>query len=501
MMNSKSSGSNLNPGKKGNVAEAIMYVFDELVKGKVGFTEALAACSSEDLVTLASMEDTIILVDILRSAGESQPRHITALKEAGFDLSDPFSRNGFFPLSTILYGYAGMLAQNDKDTMAYPLFEGLESMYIKQGLTLEAAKCQLNMAIMLKTLGKLESAMQYIELAEPVLLFYNSKFIHELRKQKLEIQEGIYKTTSASISSEAAHFFERGGKHLTLGEMEQAEQLLLACTLQAEKEKAYELKAKAMLMLGMVYNSIGQYEKATQFIRQSIPELQKYNVTNLLASAYFLAGETEYMRGDYAVAKKFFEQSAYSNIEKQEWATAGLSFWHLGKCLNELKNYNEAIKHFEEAVKFLKQKDMLLEAAKVNLSMGLSYIGIIQNAGNKTGTEGINTGDPMVMLLSFVLARNLMDDALKVFEDYDSDRDIGNYYHNMGNLIILEGTITGKPELGKVAISCYNEAISIFSGLSDERMVKLAKINLARALSHYGQNEQARKVLESIEDE
>lgn len=500
-MNSKSSGSNLNPGKKGNVAEAIMYLFDELVKGKVGFIEALAACSSEDLVSLASMEDTIILVDILRSAGESQPQHIIALKEAGFDLSDPFSRNGFFPLSTILYSYAGSLAQNDKDTMAYPLFEGLESMYVKQGLTLEAAKCQLNMAIILKAHGKLESAMQYIERAEPVLLFYNSKSIHELCKQKLEIQEGINKTASASVSSEAAHFFERGSKHLALGEIEQAEKLLIACTLQAEKEKAYELKAKTILMLGMVYSNTGQYEKATQFIRQSIVDLQKYNVTNLLAGAYFLAGETEYMRGDYAIARYFFKQSAYSNIEKQEWGTAGLSFWYIGKCLNELKNYDEAIKNFEEAVKLLKQKDMLLEAARVNLSMGLSYVGIIQNTGNNTGTGGVHMGDSTVMLFSFVIARNLMDDALKVFEDYDSDRDIGNYYHNMGNLVLMEGSVTGKPESGKVAISCYNEAISIFSGLSDVRMVNLSKINLAKALSHYGQNEQARKILESIEDE
>ena len=471
-----------------SASEFILETFEAVVNNNLNFQGAMARVTKEEYAEVCTVEDCIFLADYLERAGENQPGYLEVLQSEGYDLTNIGSRHFLFPLTTLMYSFAGAVAQKSNMKGSLILLKSIERVFLQRGFDVEAAKCMSSQSSILENLGNLEQALELLEKAVPVLEKYNSTLLTSVVEQKKALTRKLQQPSS-KVDTQYVHAreLEREGYKLMMNnQLESAEPLLIeACGIFEMLDKFAE-KARTIAILSMIYVRTGRHQEAIHILEANLGDDKEMSEIEAKGLIHSQLGSIHFSIANYA-ASLYHYQSAYNCFATKDlWVEAADCYWQKGKCLNELQRYEEAEEDFKVAGDIFKQNGMDLNAARVDLSTALMHFGLLKTVDNA-----------FVLMAKFMLIRNLLDSALQVFEKHSSWNDIGNYYLNSGNLEYRQYHTTGNYS---DALSDYQKAIQIFDHLKEKRMANIARINLSRLLMDLGQSKEAAALMEQIED-
>jgi signal transduction histidine kinase len=230
--------------------------------------------------------------------------------------------------------------------------------------------------------------------------------------------------------------------------------------------------------IGIVYNHIGVYDSAIANYFSSLQLAQRLDRYKDVSIALMNIGNINLALENNEVAIKYYSQSLEI---KEEYGYSGVDFayYNLGLCYNKLKDYDNAIEHFNKLISFCANNECELDSDLAILGLGLAYFGL-NNYDLATeyfkqikGTEDIRSKIAIYRTLSQILsekedykrALELIDSSIVYANQIKRPEELETNYETKGEILskvgMLDSALFYYQKHYALKDSLFNEAVAL----------------------------------------
>lgn len=259
------------------------------------------------------------------------------------------------------------------------------------------------------------------------------------------------------------------------------------------------LQGLTRLHLALVLGNLYRYDEANSILDRAEPLLKQARAQSDLGQLYYLRASFAFDLGDMSQTRLYLDRAykILQTVNQPRLLTRCEYLWAL---------YYRAVGVPEQGMPYLKraltrtrQEGNKTSEAKILLAMGILYRGMEQFEDALYAYEQAlriekhplerarliaNIGLVYWSMGLYPEARAHYTQAMPIFRETQSLRDVATCLMNSGLLLQAEGDIEG-------ALSAYDEALTLYRQIQDEYGVGFCELNRSSALIQAGQNQQA----------
>ncbi|MGQ9658145.1 MAG: CHAT domain-containing protein [Fimbriimonadales bacterium] len=250
------------------------------------------------------------------------------------------------------------------------------------------------------------------------------------------------------------------------------------------------LQGQTRLQHALVLSNLYRYDEALSLLQHSERYLQQANATVELGQAHYLRAFIAFDTGDLQSTRQYLERAyrLFQQVANSDWLTRSEYLW--GLYYRAAGSPELGIPYLRRALNRARKSGNTIAQSKVLLAMGILYRAMeqfedalaayeqalrLENHPLERARLTANIGLVYWSMGLYPEARAHYTQAMPIFRETQSLRDVATCLMNSGLLLQAEGDIEG-------ALAAYEEALTLYQQIQDAYGVGFCELNRSSAL-------------------